>query len=71
LGSVAYRLQCPNNLHLFQDTKRALTDVDFGAEKKTTGQSANFSLRADTFPMRASTWRQRADATPICIRTPG
>jgi hypothetical protein len=34
LGSVAYRLQCPNNLHLFQDTKRALTDVDFGAEKK-------------------------------------
>jgi hypothetical protein len=34
LGSVAYRLQCPNNLHLFQDTKRALNDVDFGAEKK-------------------------------------
>ena len=23
LGSIAYRLQCPNNLHLFQDTKRA------------------------------------------------
>jgi hypothetical protein len=22
LGSVAYRLQCPNNLHLFEDTKR-------------------------------------------------
>jgi hypothetical protein len=34
LGSVAYRLQCPNNLHLFQDTRRALTVVDFGAEKK-------------------------------------
>ena len=34
LGSVAYRLQCPQNLHLFQDTKRVLTDVDFGAEKK-------------------------------------
>ena len=33
LGSVAYRLQCPNNLHLFQETKRALIDVDFGAEK--------------------------------------
>lgn len=33
LGSIAYRLQCPNNLHLFQDTKRVLTDVDFGAEK--------------------------------------
>lgn len=34
LGSIAYRLQCPKNLHLFQDTKRVLTDVDFGAEKK-------------------------------------
>jgi hypothetical protein len=34
LGSIAYRLQCPNNLHLFQDTKRVLTDVDFAAEKK-------------------------------------
>ena len=33
LGSIAYRLQCPQNLHLFQDTKRVLTDVDFGAEK--------------------------------------
>src|SRR5215813_1482658 len=33
LGSIAYRLQCPRNLHLFQDTKRVLTDVDFGAEK--------------------------------------
>ena len=34
LGSIAYRLQCPRNLHLFEDTKRVLTDVDFGAEKK-------------------------------------
>jgi hypothetical protein len=34
LGSIAYRLQCPNNLHLFEDSKRVLTDVDFGAEKK-------------------------------------
>lgn len=34
LGSIAYRLQCPQNLHLFQDTKRVLTDVDFGAERK-------------------------------------
>jgi hypothetical protein len=34
LGSIAYRLQCPNYLHLFQDMKRVLTDVDFGAEKK-------------------------------------
>jgi hypothetical protein len=34
LGSIAYRLQCPQNLHLFQDTKRVLTDVDFAAERK-------------------------------------
>ena len=34
LGSIAYRLQCPNNLHLFHDTKRVLTDVDFAAERK-------------------------------------
>jgi hypothetical protein len=34
LGSIAYRLQCPNNLQLFQDTRRVLTDVDFGAEKR-------------------------------------
>ena len=34
LGSIAYRLQCPSNLHFFEDTKRVLTDVDFGAEKK-------------------------------------
>jgi hypothetical protein len=33
LGSIAYRLQCPKNLHLFEDTKRVLTDVDFGGEK--------------------------------------
>jgi hypothetical protein len=33
LGSIAYRIQCPRNLHLFQDTKRVLTDVDFAAEK--------------------------------------
>jgi hypothetical protein len=32
LGSIAYRLVCPNHLHLFQDMKRALTDVDFAAE---------------------------------------
>ena len=32
LGSIAYRLVCPDHLHLFQDMKRALTDVDFAAE---------------------------------------
>lgn len=32
LGSIAYRLVCPEHLHLFQEMKRALTDVDFAAE---------------------------------------
>ena len=31
LGSIAYRLQCPKNLHLFDDMARVLTDVDFAA----------------------------------------
>jgi hypothetical protein len=33
LGSIVPAAM-PNNLHLFQDMKRVLTDVDFGAEKK-------------------------------------
>ncbi|MGI9302540.1 MAG: hypothetical protein ACR2RB_07530 [Gammaproteobacteria bacterium] len=33
LGSIAYRLQCPTNLHLFDDMARVLTDVDFAAKK--------------------------------------
>jgi hypothetical protein len=34
LGSIAYRLHCPRNLHLFEDMARALTDIDFAAEKQ-------------------------------------
>ena len=33
LGSIAYRLQCPKNVHLFDDMARVLTDVDFAASK--------------------------------------
>ena len=50
LGSVAYRLQCPNNLHLFQDTKRALTDVDFGAEKKQNRAIRDFLVARGYVP---------------------
>ena len=42
LGSIAYRLQCPRNLHLFQDTKRVLTDVISEPRKNKTAPSANF-----------------------------
>ncbi len=50
LGSVAYRLQCPKNLHLFEDTKRALTDVDFGAEKKQNAAIREFLMSRGYVP---------------------
>ena len=50
LGSVAYRLQCPNNLHLFEDTKRVLTDVDFGAEKKQNRAIRQFLMARGYVP---------------------
>jgi len=33
LGSIAYRIQCPKNLHLFDEMARVLTDVDFAGLK--------------------------------------
>ena len=50
LGSIAYRLQCPNNLHLFEETKRVLTDVDFGAEKKQNKAIRQFLIARDYVP---------------------
>ena len=50
LGSVAYRLQCPQNLHLFEDTKRVLTDVDFGAEKKQNSAIRKFLMERGYMP---------------------
>lgn len=50
LGSIAYRLQCPKNLHLFEDTKRALTDVDFGAEKKQNKAIREFLMARGYVP---------------------
>ena len=44
LGSVAYRLQCPKNLHLFDDMARTLTDVDFAAEKKQNRHIRDFLI---------------------------
>lgn len=50
LGSIAYRIQCPNNLHLFQDMKRVLTDVDFGAEKKQNRAIREFLMARGYVP---------------------
>ena len=32
LGSLAYRLHCPDNVELFDKMERALTDIDFAAD---------------------------------------
>ena len=50
LGSIAYRLQCPKNLHLFDDMKRVLTDVDFGAEKKQNKAIRQFLMARGYVP---------------------
>jgi hypothetical protein len=50
LGSIAYRLQCPQNLNLFQDTKRVLTDVDFGAERKQNRAIREFLMARGYVP---------------------
>jgi hypothetical protein len=44
LGSIAYRLQCPMNLHLFQDMARVLTDVDFAGLKSQNQEVREFFL---------------------------
>jgi hypothetical protein len=36
LGSLAYRIHCPAHLALFDAMERALTDIDFAADRKQT-----------------------------------
>jgi hypothetical protein len=42
LGSLAYRIHCPENLSLFDAMERALTDIDFAADKRQTKQIKAF-----------------------------
>jgi hypothetical protein len=42
LGSLAYRIHCEANLDLFARMERALTDIDFAAEKKQSRQIKQF-----------------------------
>ena len=42
LGSLAYRIHCPANLELFAKMERALTDIDFAAEKKQSKDIKRF-----------------------------
>jgi hypothetical protein len=50
LGSIAYRLQCPQHLHLFGEMQRALTDVDFAAEKKQNQPIREFFINKGYVP---------------------
>ncbi len=42
LGSLAYRIHCPQNLEMFAKMERALTDIDFAAEKRQSRQIKQF-----------------------------
>lgn len=50
LGSIAYRLQCPLNIHLFEGMKRVLTDVDFAAEKSQNRKIRDFMVARGYVP---------------------
>ena len=42
LGSAAYRIQCPENLNLFDNMNRVLTDVDFAGLKSQNQKIRDF-----------------------------
>jgi hypothetical protein len=42
LGSLAYRLHCPANLHLFEEMQRDLTDVDLAASSRQRKEVRTF-----------------------------
>jgi hypothetical protein len=44
LGSIAYRIHSPNNIHLFSEMERELTDVDFGAERRQSHAIRQFMV---------------------------
>jgi hypothetical protein len=50
LGSIAYRIQCPNNIHLFEQMARVLTDVDFGGYKRENARVREFFLAQGYVP---------------------
>ena len=44
LGSLAYRIHCPANLQLFEAMERALTDIDFAADRRQTRDIKKFLI---------------------------
>ena len=50
LGSAAYRIQCPENLNLFDNMKRVLTDVDFAGLKSQNQNIRDFLIEQGYIP---------------------
>ena len=44
LGSLAYRIHCPANLQLFEAMERALTDIDFAADRRKSREIKKFLI---------------------------
>lgn len=42
LGSLAFRIHCPENILLFEEMERELTDIDFAAERKQSHKIRDF-----------------------------
>ncbi len=45
LGSLAYRIHCPANLQLFEAMERALTDIDFSADRRQSREIKKFLVQ--------------------------
>ncbi|MGE4562446.1 MAG: hypothetical protein AAEC10_05890, partial [Rhodospirillales bacterium] len=50
LGSAAYRIQCPENLNLFDNMNRVLTDVDFAGLKSQNQKIREFLIEQGYIP---------------------
>ena len=50
LGSAAYRIQCPENLNLFDNMNRVLTDVDFAGLKSQNQKIRDFLIEQGYIP---------------------
>jgi hypothetical protein len=55
LGSLAYRLHCPENLSLFDKMERDLTDIDFAAEERQAKAIKQFLIGQGYVPDDAIT----------------
>ncbi len=45
LGSLAYRIHCPANLQMFDAMERALTDIDFSADRRQSREIKKFLVQ--------------------------